>query len=122
MGQDRARSCRRKERTTMNVPTATPELIQMPLAKREAPSRPDAGIPLNAHAVIFSLAIVLALATASECHSITYLPSLQYGAVLWGWWGCIASVLWMLSRRSPFPSGLSTKAVSIHALAGLLLG
>lgn len=106
----------------MNAATnaAAPELIQMPLVKRETPSKP--GIPLNAHVVIFSLATVLALATASECHSITYLPSLQYGAVLWGWWGCIASVLWMLSRQAPFPSGLSKKAVSIHALAGLLLG
>ena len=30
----------------------------------------------------------LALATASECSSITHLPSLIYGLVLWGWWGC----------------------------------
>jgi sensor histidine kinase YesM len=104
----------------MKVSATTPELIQMPILKVEAPSRP--GIALNAHAVIFSLATVLALATASECHSITYLPSLQYGAVLWGWWGCIASVLWMLNRQAPFPSGFSAKAMSIHALAGLLLG
>jgi sensor histidine kinase YesM len=106
----------------MNVPAAMPELIQMPVSKREASRRSDAGIPLNAHAVIFSLATVLALATASECHSIIYLPSLQYGAVLWGWWGCIASGLWMLNRRAPFPSGFSAHAMSIHALAGLLLG
>ena len=30
---------------------------------------------INAYVVIFSLVTVLTLATASECHSITYLPS-----------------------------------------------
>jgi hypothetical protein len=40
-------------------------------------------------AVISLLCAALALATASECHSITHLPSLLYGIVLWGWWGCM---------------------------------
>jgi hypothetical protein len=52
----------------------------------------------NAHVVIFSLAGVLALATASECHSITHLPSLLYGAVLWGWWALMASSLWRVGQ------------------------
>jgi signal transduction histidine kinase len=72
--------------------------------------------------VIFSVATVLALATASECHSITYFPSLLYGAVLWGWWGCLTSALWKLSQRAPFLSTFSPKAISVHILLGSMLG
>lgn len=81
-----------------------------------------AGLRLNGHAVIFSLATVLGLATAAECHSITSLPSLFYGAVLWLWWGCIASGMWKLSRRLPFASHFSLKVISIQLLAGSVVG
>ena len=77
---------------------------------------------LNAYAVIFTLATVLALATASECHSITYLPSLTYGAVLWGWWGCIASVIWKLGQRVHLVSSFSAKAIPLHILVASALG
>jgi sensor histidine kinase YesM len=77
---------------------------------------------LNAHAVIFSLAGVLALATASECHSITHLPSLMYGALLWGWWAVIASALWKLGKRINCLPSLSLRVISIHLLAGTTLG
>ncbi len=83
---------------------------------------PGAGLRLNGHAVIFTLATVLALATASECHSITYPPSLLYGAVLWGWWGCVTSAMWKLSQRVPLASSFSPKAISAHVLAGSALG
>src|SRR5882757_66254 len=86
-----------------------------------APSAPS-GMRLNGHVVIFSIATVLALATASECGSITHLPSLMYGAVLWGWWGCITSVIWKLSQRIPLASSFSLKAISIHVLVGSVLG
>jgi signal transduction histidine kinase len=76
----------------------------------------------NPHAVIFSLAAVLALATASECHSITHLPSLLYGAVLWGWWALIASILWRLGKKKPSVPGLSFQSIAIHVLIGLVLG
>jgi len=77
---------------------------------------------VNAHLVIFSVATALALATASECHSITHLPSLLYGIVLWEWWGCIVSLLWTLSRRISFLSGFSPKAIATHILAAPALG
>jgi Histidine kinase len=77
---------------------------------------------LNAHAVIFTVAAVLALATASECSSITHLPSLWYGVVLWGWWGCVASGLWELGKRLNFVTNFSRKTVSFHVLAGIGLG
>lgn len=76
----------------------------------------------NAHAVIFSLAGVLALATASECHSITHLPSLLYGAVLWGWWALLASSLWRVGQRISCVPSLSLLSISVHVLVGLALG
>src|ERR1700733_1567106 len=76
----------------------------------------------NPHAVIFSLAGVLALATASECHSITHLPSLLYGAVLWGWWAVIASAFWRLGQKINCVASLSPRTVSLHILAGTVLG
>ena len=86
----------------------------------------DAGWPaslrLNAHAVIFSLATILALATAAECRSITYLPSLQYGAVHWLWWGCLASGMWRLSKGLQFASSFSPKVISIQLFVGSVLG
>jgi len=81
-----------------------------------------AGLRLNGHAVIFSLAAVLGLATAAECHSVTSLPSLFYGGVLWLWWGCIASGMWKLSKRLPFASHFSLRVISIQLLAGSVVG
>lgn len=88
-------------------------------ATTPAPISATPGFRLNAHAVIFSVATVLALVTASECRSITHLPSLIYGATLWGWWACIASALWKFGRR--VASGFSLKTISIHLLAGSAL-
>jgi hypothetical protein len=44
--------------------------------------------------IIAASSLVLALGTAIECRSITHLPSLIYGLILWGWWGIAASILW----------------------------
>ena len=90
-------------------------------------NRAYGGFSLNAQIVIFSLATVLALATASECRSITHLPSLLYGIVLWEWWGGIASVLWAFgqSRFSSFSPRVATHALIAPLLAFvhlLLLG
>jgi len=82
----------------------------------------NSGIRMNAHAVIFCLVTVLALATASECHSITYPPSLRYGAVLWEWWGVIASILWMLRRKAPNALSFSPSAIASHTVIGSVLG
>ena len=82
----------------------------------------DGRLYLIGDGVIFSLALILALVTASECHSITHMPSLLYGVVLWGWWGCIASALWRLGRRIPLLSRFSPQAMAIHILTGSALG
>ena len=91
-------------------------------AGMEGDAGQQVGLGLNGHAVIFSIAAVLGLATAAECHSVTSLPSLFYGGVLWLWWGCIASGMWKLSKRMPFASSFTLKIISIQLLAGSVLG
>ncbi len=73
-------------------------------------------------AVVSLLCVGLALATASECNSITHLPSLVYGIVLWGWWGCVAGGLWMLGARQPSILNFSPAAVSLQVFFGSLAG
>ncbi len=79
-------------------------------------------IRVNGGAVIALVSGVLALATASECHSITHLPSLLYGVVLWGWWGGIAGTLWTLGSLMPGIMRFSPAAVLLHVVAGCVLG
>lgn len=95
----------------MPVHTASGEL------KPSSPRFRFAGI-----AAIFLLSGGLALATASECHSITHLPSLLYGIVLWGWWGCIAGGLWVLGSHKPSVLQFSPVAVALQVLFGCVLG
>ena len=85
-------------------------------------SRPSRGIHLHGGAIIFSLSAILALVTASECQSVTHLPSLVYGVVLWGWWGMIASIFWKAGKRFPAASSFSLKTTSVHVVVGSVLG
>lgn len=64
----------------------------------------------------------LALATASECHSITHIPSLLYGIVLWGWWGCIAGALWTIGSRRPSLLQFSLLGAAVQVLLAFVLG
>ena len=77
---------------------------------------------LTGYLVISSVALALALLTAEECHSITHLPSLIYGLVLWGWWGIIATTLWAIDARAHATTSFSGKAVAIHLPIALALG
>lgn len=104
----------------MNALTTTPEMTQAPPVPEKMHANP--GIRLNGHVVIFSVAIILALATAGECQSVTHMPSLNYGAVLWLWWGCIASAFWKLGQHVPLASSFSAKAISVHLLVASVLG
>jgi len=56
-----------------------------------------------------------------ECGSITHLPSLMYGAVFGGWWGCITSVLLSSVSEVLLLRSFSLKAISIHVLVGSVL-
>lgn len=66
--------------------------------------------------LISTSSLILALATASECRSITHLPSLLYGLVLWGWWGAIAVVLWSSALTSSAGAHRSLPRLALHAL------
>ena len=115
----------------MNTLTAVPESIQASSSKQSTAPPLDGesarvkdqsgrheGLRLNGHAVIFSIATALALATAAECQSVTHRPSLIYGAVLWLWWALLTSAMWKLSQRLPLASNFSPKAISSHLLVG----
>jgi sensor histidine kinase YesM len=71
--------------------------------------------------VIGLASLILALVTAEECHSITHLPSLLYGIVLWGWWGLIAGVIWQMGPKMPSLLRLSTFNLALHLVAGCVV-
>jgi len=77
---------------------------------------------INPFLIIFSLTFFLALMTASECHSITHIPSLIYGIVLWCWWGGVASSLWKLGQLKPNVLRFSLPAILFHVITGSVLG
>jgi sensor histidine kinase YesM len=107
----------------MNLLATTSEYAAaVPRSGRTAHTSRAPGIHLNGHVAIYMVATVLALATASECSSITHLQSLLYGAVLWLWWGAIASSLWAVGRRVPLLSSFSPTMIAVHLLLGSLLG
>jgi sensor histidine kinase YesM len=89
-------------------------------------SSSESGAPSARHrragvVIIALLSGALALATASECHSITHLPSLIYGIVLWGWWGCIAAALWLIGSHKPSVLRFSLPALCLQVLLGFIL-
>jgi hypothetical protein len=85
-----------------------------------SPRRP--GVRVNGHILLYGVATALALATASECRSITHLSSLMYGAALWIWWALIASAMWKLSQLAPSVTSFSPKSIAVHLAAGSALG
>jgi sensor histidine kinase YesM len=114
-----------RETLTLNSVTLRPGFAEQTLAAKQPVSgspTPRAGIHINGHAMIFSAATVLALATATECKSITHIPSLLYGLELWLWWGVVASGLWRLGRKKPEWLRFTTKTVAAQILTGSVLG
>ncbi|MGA9673195.1 MAG: histidine kinase [Terracidiphilus sp.] len=86
----------------------------MPIRPEPGPSALLPRIRFNGLVVIALVSTALALATAGECHSVLYPPSLLYGAVLWGWWGCIAGTIWKLGPRQPYLLSFSPAAIGYH--------
>jgi len=70
--------------------------------------------PYRPYFVVWSVTAALALMTASECSSVTHLPSLLYGIVLWGWWGLLASFLWMVGKEFPSVTPFSFRLAVAH--------
>ncbi len=103
----------------MNSPPVNPGTWMVAGAAKRTSLRSAA---INGHVMIFAFSVALALATASECHSITHLPSLLYGLVLWVWWACVASSLWTASKRIPFLLSFTSGAVAFQVALGSSLG
>jgi len=70
----------------------------------------------NAYLVFAAIASILSLVTAQECHSITYLPSLSYGFVLWGWWGILACGLWKFGQTNASGITFSPRQWTMHLI------
>jgi signal transduction histidine kinase len=87
-------------------------------------SDPEPMVRIHAHgvAVIALVSLALAGATASECHSILYFPSVLYGLVLWGWWGFLAATLWTLGFKTPAVLGFTPRALVADLILGCSLG
>ncbi len=91
-------------------------------AEYKLPAEPGARTRAIGLLAIGLSSTLLALATANECHSIFYPPSLLYGFVLWGWWGCLGSALWTGGFRRPGIVGFAPAALAIHLVIGCALG
>lgn len=98
-------------------------LLQIPLdSSAPRPTTPARVPQINGYLIVLPLTTALAVITAIECGSITHLPSLIYGAVLWCWWALIAVAAWKLAERFPPLSNLSFRTISIHLSMATLLG
>src|SRR6202035_1794337 len=75
-------------RIAMSSLTVVPAQSGSPsmLAAEQQGQRPSRGIFASGPLFIGAASLFLSLATAVECSSITHIPSLIYGLVLWGWW------------------------------------
>jgi hypothetical protein len=93
-----------------------------PRVEQIRPGEPGSRTHVFGLVVIGVSAILLALVTANECHSIFHPPSLLYGLVLWVWWGCIGSTLWSGGFRRPGIVGFSPAALAVHLVIGGALG
>jgi hypothetical protein len=100
-----------------------------PISNSPQPQRQETPAParqlrvwLGAFAVIWCAAAALTVITAYECSSIFHASSLHYALVLWGWWGCVACILWKIGERKPFLSGFSIRSILLHTGAAAVLG
>jgi signal transduction histidine kinase len=108
----------------MSSLTAMPAYHKIPgeTEAAAAPRRKRGGRRLPGGLLIIGAAsLILALATAQECHSVTHFPSLLYGLVLWGWWGVVAGTLWQLGPKMPSLLRLSPLRIALHLMAGCIV-
>jgi len=86
----------------MSTLTALPSRANLPDVLNREPRRASLpSLPLRGTLLIGSASLILSLATASECNSISHPASLIYGIAYWGWWGFVASALWLTGFKAP---------------------
>ena len=97
--------------------TAAPVRSESPLMRSpELPRHALGRIFSSGPLFIAAATLVLALGTAVECRSISHLPSLIYGLILWGWWGITALILWQIGRGGSSLLKLSRRNMALHGL------
>jgi sensor histidine kinase YesM len=88
----------------------------------ELPRHPLGRIFSSGPLIIAAASIVLSLGTAIECRSITHLPSLLYGLILWGWWGITASILWQIGSGGSSLLKISRRNLALNVLIACAAG
>jgi len=107
----------------MSLLTAVPARPDFPSARTDEQRHlSPPSIQLRGTLLIGSASLILALGTAMECQSITHLPSLLYGLILWGWWGVIASTFWITGLKTTSALHRSLAGISAQVLIACLAG
>jgi sensor histidine kinase YesM len=86
--------------------------------------RPWGELLPRARMVPLTMAAILALATAIECHArargmqsfLSWGLSLAYGCALWFWWALVVYLLWRSTSRWPSALRLSLRTLVVHPL------
>jgi signal transduction histidine kinase len=81
----------------------------------------------RARAIPLTMAAILAVATAIECHAqsrgiqsfLSWGFSLAYGCVLWFWWALVVDLLWRSTSRWPSALGVSFRTLVVHPLIAI---
>jgi signal transduction histidine kinase len=85
---------------------------------------PWGGLLPRARMIPLTMAAILAVATAIECHAqargiqsfVSWGFSLVYGCVLWFWWALIVYLLWRSTSRWPSALSVSFRTLLVHLL------
>jgi signal transduction histidine kinase len=78
----------------------------------------------RARMIPLSMAAILAVATAIECHArargvqsfLSWGFSLAYGSALWFWWALVVHLLWRSTNRWPSALKVSSRTLVVHSL------
>jgi signal transduction histidine kinase len=81
----------------------------------------------RARIIPITIAAILAVATAIECHAqargiqslLSWVFSLAYGCALWFWWALFVYLLWRSSVRWPSALRVSPRALVVHPLVAV---
>ena len=106
----------------MSLLTAIPARIAPTAFSGHPHQASPVSVRLKGTLLISGASLILALATAMECQSITHLPSLFYGLAMWSWWGAIATVFWIRGFNSSIALPRSIAAISVQIVIACAAG
>jgi signal transduction histidine kinase len=91
--------------------------------------RPWGELLPRARVIPLTIAAILAVATAIECHArargfgafLSWGLAFLYGSVQWFWWALVVYLLWRSTRRWPSALSVSSRTLVVHALIGVVV-